>query len=466
MRLISVETTPNPNSMKLNLSESLSLVATVSRADLLTQAERYPRLIVDLLALDGVHDLYLCNNFISLNRDPRKDWKPLLEAVSVVFGAASASLDSNDAVVRSPFLEAGEPPALPGGVHTCIPAVISNGTVQVDESLAGKIAKLRQEAEKAGKVKVFVQSFRRIPIQVKVSDGQAEKRIALESRFNDAVKRVQQESGADFLKERCWIDYGERYGALEDIASEVADEIQGSIADGKLDALVRLALASSNGSAADLQSPDSNLHALELQSRQAAGAPGACAPELVSPTAVSGNTTDAIRASLDSDDWHQRLNALQAIECTEEMLPILLLALNDDSPQVRRLAAASIGATGSRSAVSYLAERFLNDPSVAVRRTAGDALSDIADPSAQSAACRALKDPNKLVRWRAARFLADIGSAEALPFLEDARDDDQFEVKLEIEAAIQRISGGKAESLPAWKKILDSVSASQQDHAG
>jgi HEAT repeat protein len=90
-----------------------------------------------------------------------------------------------------------------------------------------------------------------------------------------------------------------------------------------------------------------------------------------------------------------------------------------------------------------------------VRRTAGDALSDIGDVAAQPAICRALRDSNKLVRWRAARFLSDVGTQDALPFLEQAADDPEFEVRLEIEAAMQRIRGGSEGIGPAWKRIVE-----------
>jgi len=99
----------------------------------------------------------------------------------------------------------------------------------------------------------------------------------------------------------------------------------------------------------------------------------------------------------------------------------------------------------------------LNDPNVGVRRTAGDSLSDIADVAAQDAVCQALGDSNKLVRWRAARFLAEIGTSEALQALEKAQDDAEFEVRLEVQAAIQRIRAGGEGALPVWKQMSQGV---------
>ncbi len=41
--------------------------------------------------------------------------------------------------------------------------------------------------------------------------------------------------------------------------------------------------------------------------------------------------------------------------------------------------------------------------------------------------CEALSDKNKLVRWRAARFLAEVGSAASLPALQAKQNDPEFE---------------------------------------
>jgi HEAT repeat protein len=158
---------------------------------------------------------------------------------------------------------------------------------------------------------------------------------------------------------------------------------------------------------------------------------------------------------LKDPDWHKRMLAIQELNISEETIALLTGALDDENPQVRRLAAAALGTTGSANAVPALCNAVLNDKSVGVRRTAGDALSDIGDPSAQPAMWQALADANKLVRWRAARFLFDIGTEEALPYLADAVSDSEFEVRLEVEAAIERIKGGLQGIGPAWRRIVD-----------
>ena len=60
---------------------------------------------------------------------------------------------------------------------------------------------------------------------------------------------------------------------------------------------------------------------------------------------------------------------------------------------------------------------------------------------------RALKDKSKIVRWRAAMFLYEVGDENALPALKEAEDDPEFEVALQIKMAIERIEGGKRQKV-------------------
>lgn len=372
MRLKSIETTPNPNSMKLNLDQSVGQTATYTAKD----AGSCPEYVEQLLNIDGVQSVFVCSDFITMNRDPRNDWKPILDkATHLLSGSSDASkADTN-----------------------------------LDEQ--------RVHGETLGQVGVFVQTFRAIPIQVKVVDAEGETRIALDKGYSDAAQLVQEKSGADYLKERYWKDLGVRYGTREEVAAEVVEEISGAVDEQQIASLIANALGESKEPSAERQ-------------------------------------MDAIKADLSNQDWHKRLAAVQELGTADDAVRLLIDALSDAQPQVRRFSAAALGASGSAHAVAPLAKALLEDNSVAVRRTAGDALSDLGDVSAQPAACKALSDPNKLVRWRAARFLADVGTDEALPMLQQAGDDPEFEVRLEIQAAIQRISGGKDGSMPAWKKIL------------
>ena len=58
--------------------------------------------------------------------------------------------------------------------------------------------------------------------------------------------------------------------------------------------------------------------------------------------------------------------------------------------------------------------KALKDKSVTVRRTAGDALSDLGYIEAMEAMTEALQDKSKLVRWRAAMFLYEVGNEQCI----------------------------------------------------
>ncbi len=368
MRFKSIETTPNPNSMKLNFEESLGKAVTYTAED----CAGCPEFVSKLLAIAGVKSVFVCQDFVTLNRDPRSDWKAILE----------------------------------------IATEILSGKSDGDQSLE----ELRADGEKEGQVSVLVQTYLGVPIQVKVLAAETEKRLALASRFMEAVGVIRDSTDADFLKERYWADWGVRYGEPDIVAQEVVDEIEGTVTKSDLERLVA----------------------------QAKGEETKTAPTL---------SREQSEAGLSSTDWRVRLRTVQDLGSSEDDIPFLCRALTDEHMQVRRLAAAALGATGNSRAVAPLCLALLNDPAVGVRRTAGDALSDIGDPSCEEDVCQALVDKNKLVRWRAARFLAEAGTSIAIPALERSLEDPEFEVRLEIQSAINRINGGAESTVPVWKRM-------------
>jgi hypothetical protein len=372
MQLTSVETTPNPNSMKLNVDVDLGVAVTYAVDDIATA----PAYVKTLMAIGGVKSIFVCHDFLTLNKDPRVDWRAILATATEILGA---------------------------------------GKTEESESA---IQTQRETAAKDGQAHVLVQTFRCIPIQIKVEDAHSQQRISLGDRFNEAAKTIQEALGADFLKERYWADYGIRYGTPDLVAQEVAQEIDGLFSEARLTRTVAAALGKTVTRNED---------------------------ETAAPDANWSKDTD----------WQKRLAAVQYFSQAPDSVQPLTLGLNDSNAQVRRLAAAALGATGSSDAVQPLMATVLNDEHVGVRRTAADALSDIGDVSAEPAMCKALKDKNKLVRWRAARFLCDIGTENALVYLETAVDDAEFEVRLEVEAALQRIKGKETGMGPAWKRIIE-----------
>ncbi len=376
LTLVSIDTTPNPNSMKLNLDAPIGGSGDFSAKN----AQDAPSAVTALLGIPGVVSVFVAASFVTLNRDARTDWPSILAQARACF-AATPGPSATDA--RTPLT-------------TDTP------------------------------VKIWIQTFRGLPIQVKVSDGVQEVRVGLPERFGTAAHALQTHFGADYLKERHWADGGEAPAeTLETVAATVAAALEESFPAEKLEALKTAAMAGLDTASTDL------IVAL--------------------PQAVSTNDL----AISETENWESRFAAIQTLEATAENKQALLSALRDEKAPIRRWAAAKLAGLKEPEVVAALCERFLTDAHIGVRRTAGDSLSDIADVLAQPAACQALQDNNKLVRWRAARLLNEIGTTEALPALYAAQADVEYEVRLEIEAAIARIENNTEAALPIWKQIAE-----------
>ncbi|GGA45390.1 hypothetical protein GCM10007416_18140 [Kroppenstedtia guangzhouensis] len=369
MKIRSIEPTPSPNAMKLNMDERVSDGKTYTRESL----DQAPDYIRRLLTIDGVKSLFQVADFISVERDPRADWKQILPRVREVFGEEVTGVHKNT--------EGHEP------------------------------------TQGYGEVQVYLQTFRGLPIQVKLTRGEEEKRFPLPSRFEEAVMKAQVAS-ENMVMERRWEEKGIRYGDLDEIGAEVVEEVAAAYDPERLDRMVKIAL------------------------QQNPGEPAA------DPKRGQRVTPEMMK----DPDWRKRYAALDQMIPTLEDLDVLDLALQDSKSSIRRLATAYLGSLEDRRVLPLLFQA-LKDPSVTVRRTAGDCLSDLGDPDAIGPMMEALKDKSRLVRWRAAMFLYETGDERALPALREARNDPEFEVNMQVKMAIERIEQGEEASGSVWQQM-------------
>ncbi|WEG18409.1 conserved virulence factor C family protein [Alkalihalophilus pseudofirmus] len=378
MHILSIEPTPSPNTMKLTLSESLGQGSRNSYNE--KNKGEAPEYIQELFNIEGVKSVYHVADFLAIDRHPKVDWKVILPKVREVFGE------------------------------------------DADET--------RQQENKAqdtfGEVYVSLQVFKGIPMQVKLSNGEEEKRAGLPDRFNEAISKAQKPED-NVVMERKWVDQGIRYGELDDVAKEVVDEVSAAYSDSRLNGLVLIA----NGEAGK--------NTEQAESR----------------------FIKVTKEMLEASDWRERYAALERMDPKEEDLPVLELALRDEKASIRRLATVYLGMI-EKPVVLPLLYQALEDSSVTVRRTAGDCLSDIGDADAAGAMEKALKDKNKLVRWRAAMFLYEVGDESSLPALKEAADDPEFEVAMQVKMAIERIEGGEEAKGSVWKQMTDSISSERE----
>jgi Virulence factor/Scaffold protein Nfu/NifU N terminal/HEAT repeats len=395
MQLRSIETTPSPHCIKLNLNEVIS-----AKALTLTQGETKPdapAFAQQLLAIESVQSVFLFQNFITLTRGGNADWQPILAKAADIIGVAKDA-DKTLLAQVSP---------------SQITATSADSTTE------------QLTPSNFGQVEVAVQMFRAIPIQVRAvsADGQ-QARVALPNRFNQALQRTIVATGANYVAERRWEPYQPPAGSADEVAQLVADEIVNLIDE---DELARIETAAISNY--------SETKSVEDTDRQ-----------------------QALLTELRHQNWKNRLKALQQIEVNPETLHQVLTLLSDEQSTIRRWAAALLGASGMTAVVEPLCRIALSDPSAIVRRTAGDALSDLGDINAIATMTQALTDPSKLMRWRAARFLNELGDLSAVEALHQAvNSETEFDVRVEMMAALERIEGGGDTLLPMWQRIAQGI---------
>ena len=111
---------------------------------------------------------------------------------------------------------------------------------------------------------------------------------------------------------------------------------------------------------------------------------------------------------------------------------------------------------------------FLGAKAAGLRRTAGDALSDLGDPRAVPLAASALLDASPLVRWRAARILGELGEGSTVvaALKQASFDESAFDVAFEMKDAARKVAaraegghqqGGGSGFGPVWKQIRDAA---------
>lgn len=370
MKIKSIEPTPSPNTMKVLLSEELpSGKSNNYKKD---QASDAPSVVKEILEVEGVKGVYHVADFLAVERNAKYDWKDILAGVRQAFGEA-INEESNEKLIT-------------------------------DDAF--------------GEVKVYIQMFNNIPMQVKLTDGMKEERFGLQDRFKEAVLHAQQ-ADENVVLDREWKEQGVRYGDLEDIGKEVVDEINAAYSDERLQKLVN----ETSGEKDITNKPIRSSYKVTLE-------------------------------MLNESDWTKRFAHLDQMNPSEEDLEVIEKALEDEKASIRRLATVYLGMI-EKPEVLPLLYKALNDKSVTVRRTAGDCLSDIGDPLATPAMMEALKDKNKLVRWRAAMFLFEVGDKQALPSLKEAENDSEFEVSMQIKMAIERIEGGEEAKGSVWKQMTE-----------
>lgn len=368
MEIVRVEPTPSPNTMKIVLNDKRKDNKSNTYN---TIQDDQPNFINDVLAIEGIKSIFYVMDFLAIDKKPKYDWESLLPKVT---------------------------------------ATLNNDVVEIEDPMPD---------EHFGEVKAEVLKFKGIPYQVKLTTNSEEKRKQLPEIYIDSMLAAQKDDD-NIVFQRKWEDLGVRYGELDEIMSEVFEEILAVYPHDKLETLVQDALNT------DVVIPEKHYQHVTLETYQA------------------------------TEDWKERLRMLKAFPTpTEQDFPLLGYAVSEEEKTpLRREAIVLLGMVEDTAVLPYLF-KGLRDKSPAVRRTAGDCLSDLGFKQALPEMEKALDDPQKIVRWRAAMFIFDEGGKEQLESLHAHVNDPAYEVKLQIEMAIERIENGDQALGSVWKQIAN-----------
>lgn len=207
MEIVRVEPTPSPNTMKIVLSETRKDNKSNTYTSIL---DEQPKFINDVLAIEGVKSIFYVMDFLAIDKKPKYDWEILLPEVTATLNDESETID------------------------TPIP----------DEHF--------------GEVKAEVLKFKGIPYQVKLTSNSDEQRKQLPEIYIDSMLAAQRDDD-NIVFQRKWEDLGVRYGDLNDIMSEVFDEILALYPENELNSLVEDALNT------DVVIPEKNINMLHLK---------------------------------------------------------------------------------------------------------------------------------------------------------------------------------------------------------
>ncbi|MBH8606687.1 conserved virulence factor C family protein [Thermoactinomyces sp. CICC 10521] len=365
MKIVSVEPTPSPNVMKLNLDESLEPGKSynVSRE----KQEGAPDYLRKLVAIDGVTGVFQVLDFISLERHPKADWETVLAAARAVLGE----------------------------------------TAPTKETKTGNLVTDTSEDASFGEVEVQIQQIKDIPMQVKIIKNGEETRFGLPERFKEAVMQAQKAT-TNLVFERKWVQQKPRYGDVQEVGAQVVEEISAAYDEERLKRLVELAFASDQEK--EKQKTAISREEVLAAFREEDWKKRYAALEQFEP---SLDDTDILDLALSDSKAAIRRLAVVYLGFLEnkEVLPFLYRALKDASPIVRRTAGDTLSDLGYAEAIPAMCE-VLTDPNKLVRWRAARFLYEIGDETALPALRQAANDREFEVRLQARMALERIERGE------------------------------------------------------
>ncbi len=88
LNIKSIEPTPSPNTMKINLDEELPMGSSHNYKQ--NSSEGAPSVIQSILQIEGIKGVYHVADFLAIERNAKYDWKILLPKVRQAFGEVTS----------------------------------------------------------------------------------------------------------------------------------------------------------------------------------------------------------------------------------------------------------------------------------------------------------------------------------------------------------------------------------------
>ncbi|WNB92996.1 conserved virulence factor C family protein [Bacillus sp. NEB1478] len=359
MKITGIEPTPSPNSMKINLDETLPGTERYNYTK--DNAKGAPEFIREMLKIEGVKSIYHVADFIALDRNPRSKWEDVLAGVRKVFGQEEEHSDADT---------------------------------------------VTEKEDEITEIMVLIQMFRGLPMQIKLKTEKEERRVGLPERFTKAALKAQ-EASDNLVMERQWEEQGVRYGTFEQVGNEVAEELAAVFPQERLDQLVEQAF-NKNQTVEDEEQVSKSEVAEKLQDSD--WQTRYAALERMNPAIED---IMILKQALKDEKPSIRRLAVVYLGMIEEeaVLPLLYLALSDKNVSVRRTAGDALSDIGNAKAIPVMCDA-LSDKNKLVRWRAARFLFEVGDESAVPALKAAQDDPEFEVSLQIKIALERIQSGE------------------------------------------------------
>ena len=383
MKVVTVESTPNPSAFLLRVDALMNGVPANELRGETFRKGRCPPTLAAAVEIEGVSSIFAAGRLLTISKSPSASWESVLPRVVEALGGAGEELAASGSLMPSP-----------------------------------KGSDAASAAGAAGGVTIRLQLSQRLPIQIEASGWSGAcppVRAKLSARFGSAMALLVEQSSDKFFQGRAWLDRGPRYPDVFDDESEdaaptlsAADVEQRAIATALEEELAEVEAAYPDERLAAIVHGSKTKDRARPQQQQRAGGGG------------ESDETDARLLSLETvDELCDEDAALESAgESTDALRRLAAFVTSGGGVAgARRYAIAHLGGTAGRGGdvvFDAVAGSFQTEKAAGLRRTAGDALSDLGDARAAPLAAAALSDRSSLVRWRAARILGELGEGRAV----------------------------------------------------